>query len=46
MTNVCRYFEKEIEGGNFEVFNSNRYLVAYYWEDLFTKEIMKLRKGV
>lgn len=39
-------FGKEIEWGNFEVFNSNRYLVAYYWKDLFTKEIMRLRKGV
>lgn len=46
MTNVCPYFEKEIEGGNLEVFNSNHYLVAYYWKNLFTKEIMRLRKGV
>lgn len=26
--------------------NSNRYRVAYYWKDLFKKEIMRLRKCV
>lgn len=38
-------FEKEIKGGNFNLFNDIPYLMTYHWKVILTRKVMKLRKG-
>lgn len=37
--------KKEVNGGNCDVFNSNRYLAAYHWKALLLRNIMTLNRG-
>lgn len=39
------HFEKEVEGANVNVVNSNPYLVAYNWITQFSRKILILRRG-